>query len=494
MKKFKNYTKDVQNTKSGFTSPMWWILKYIKDEENYINQDFFAWKEFVTQVDIDILLKSFDEKLDYIKSFKKKVIGSDLSQIEKKFLLNTLNSIWLKYILFKYSIYLEAEKAWFEINEGERKLYLSKINKLQDIIYWPEISKNPNEKEEVLNELSFIYSENKTKITHFEELLYLEYLYELWFNRDKNFVNNIKKTKSKNNLSNIYLSNEKIDLLFKMVLDIYWLNNRSVFLDPLVWNFSVKREKKQIILPVKNLKTYSLERLLKLFDHEIWVHVIRWENSSNTIKTSWEWYIEWEEWFATLTEELLEKELNYILTKPTEHHITTFFAENFDWVNTKKFLEIYYKLIKPFGTPLESIFELATDRMLRVKRFVSLNEKWANRKDVSYTRWQKQIVEFFQNNDNETNWQFLKDFYFAKLSFEDIWLVNELKESLWIDEKELKYPLWIGKILYKKLSWNKVFLSSLKEEDFRFQVIENLSIDIKRKVVKILQEVRWKKK
>ena len=97
------------------------------------------------------------------------------------------------------------------------------------------------------------------------------------------------------------------------------------------------------------------------------------------------------------------------------------------------------------------------------------------------------------NNDNETNWQFLKDFYFAKLSFEDIWLVKEFRESLWIDESELIYPLWIWKILYKKLFLEKVTLAWLKEEDFRFQVIEKLSIRVKRKIVKILQEVRWKK-
>ena len=46
MKKFLDYTKDVQNTKSGFVTPMWWILKYIQEEENlYVNQNFFEWKK-----------------------------------------------------------------------------------------------------------------------------------------------------------------------------------------------------------------------------------------------------------------------------------------------------------------------------------------------------------------------------------------------------------------------------------------------------------------
>ena len=130
--------------------------------------------------------------------------------------------------------------------------------------------------------------------------------------------------------------------------------------------------------------------------------------------------------------------------------------------------------------------------MLRVKRFVSLNEDGANRKDVSYTRWQTQVVNYLQTSDKQNKLNFLRDFYFSKLSLTDIHLVNEFREKLSIDESELIYPLWIWKILYKKLLWEKVFLSLLQEEDFRFWIIEKFSIDMKRKIVKILQEIRWK--
>lgn len=59
----------------------------------------------------------------------------------------------------------------------------------------------------------------------------------------------------------------------------------------------------------------------------------------------------------------------------------------------------------------------------------------------------------------------MRDFYFSKLSFTDIGLVNEFRKIA-IDEKELRYPLWIWKIIYKKLLWEKVTLSWLKRRRF----------------------------
>lgn len=493
MKNFLDYTKDVQNVKSGFVTPMWWIFKYIQEEESlYVNQNFFEWKKIITESDIDDLKKLFDEKLHNIKNLKKELNESNLEDIEKKFILNSLNSIWLKYILFKNSVYLEAEKSWFNITSEQRVTYLYKVNKLQNIVYWPEISSLDLEKNSVLDKLTQVYRDNNKKLDEDEKQFFLDFLNSFDFDDFEETFD--PSTKQSIALSKKYLSSDKVILLFEMVIDLYNLDWWTVFLDQDVWSFSVKKEKKQIVLPSKKLEKISLKRILELFDHEIWVHAIRWFNSTQTLKTNGDWYLEIEEWMATLSELLFDEKIENIIVEPTIHHISTFFAENMNWEDTKKMLEIYFKMIKSKIVSSEDIEKEAFDRMLRVKRFVSLKEKWANRKDVSYTRWQSQIVEFFQNNDTETRWQFIKDFYFAKLAFEDIWLVKEFRESLDIDESELKYPLWIGKILYKKLLWEKITLAWLKEEDFRFQIIEKLSIWVKRKIVKILQEVRWKKK
>lgn len=492
MKKFLEYTKDVQNTKSGYSSPMWWILRYIQNEDGlHINQDFFVWKNIVSQNDIDELLKIFDEKLLEIKNLKKELKDSPLQDVEKKFILNSLNWVWLKYMIFKSAVFFEAEKSGFELTEEQRNFYLRRVNKLQTMVYWPEISSIDSEKSSVLRELNNIYVNNNSKLEEWEKNTYLEYLKALWFWWISNIsINDSENTQVNNKLWDTFLLEETVVKLFEMLIDLYDLKWWTIFVDAKVWKFSVKNVEKQIILPKSKLEKTSIKRIFQLFDHEVWVHAIRWFNLSKTLNTNGDWYLEAEEWMATLTELMFDEDIDNILVKPTIHHITTYVAENLDFANTIRFLELYYKLLKPKSTSSEDIKKEALDWTLRVKRFVSFNEKWANRKDVSYTRWQTQVVEYFQNSDTEKRWQFLKDFYFAKLSFEDIWLVKEFRESLWIDESELRYPLWIGKILYKKLLWEEVTLDWLKEEDFRFWVIEEKDfLAVENKVNEMKQKI-----
>lgn len=492
MKSFLDYTNDVQNTKSGFASPMWWIFKYIQNEDDlYVNQDFFKWKNVVSQNNIDELIEIFDIKLSEIKNLKKEVYDSDLKEVEKKFLINSLNWAGLKYMIFKSAVFLEAEKSGFTLTEEQRNFYLRRVTKLQSMVYSPEISSIDSEKESVLEELNSLYWTNNSKLEEWEKNTYLEYLKILWYTWTNYAIRiNLWNKESKDNLSEIFLSKEKVIELFEMLIDLYDLKWWTVFVDDKVWNFSVKKEKKQLIVPESKLEKTPIKRLLQLFDHEVWVHMIRWFNSSKTLNTNGDWYLEAEEWIATLTELMFDKKIDDISVEPTIHHITTYVAENFDFDNTIKFLELYYKLLKPKNTSDDDIKKEALDRALRIKRFVSLKDKWANRKDVSYTRWQTQVFDYFQNNDSETKWQFIKDFYFAKLSFEDIWLVKEFRESLWVEENELRYPLWIWKILYRKLLWEKVTLALFQEEDFRFQLIEKLSFSVKRKIISILNIIK----
>jgi hypothetical protein len=199
--------------------------------------------------------------------------------------------------------------------------------------------------------------------------------------------------------------------------------------------------------------------------------------------------LEWEEWFAVICELLFDKKLEEIEVEPTIHHITTFIAENFDWKKTLELLKIYFKLLHPNWSE-DELENNARDRLFRIKRFVSLKEKWANRKDVSYTRWIIEIEDYLKIADNEQKKEFIEDFYFSRLSLNDQKLVKEFRHKLWINENELRYPLWIWKILYKKLNGDKIYLSKLKEEDFRFNNIEKLEWNIKRKLVEILSKLK----
>lgn len=478
MNHFHTQTSKIEQIKSWFHSPLGGILKYIQYGELFLNQDFFVNESEINQDGINKFIQKIDIKLSEIKSQKKEINNLYISDLEKNFLINALNITGFKYILFKSSVYFEAEKFWYQITDEERKILLKRINKLQDIIYGPEISSIESEKKLILSELTHLFLENKNKLVNEEIKTFQDFIEPFHFD-----ITSIKKDEDSNIFREKYLPKEKVIQIFKMVLDLYWLTWWKIVVDN-VWNLSVKKEKKQIILPESKIEKINLKRIFQLIDHEIWVHVLRWYNTDKTLKTNGEWYLESEEWFAILSEALFDNKLEDINVKPTIHHITTFIAENRNFIETKKLLEIYYKLL---WNNTENAKKEAEDRTLRIKRFVSHYEKWANRKDVSYTRWQQQIVDYLQNNQDNQN--FIKDFYFSKLALDDISSVKEFRDILWIDENELKYPLWIWKILYKKLSWEKIFLEKLKQEDLRFKNIEKISFAIKRKIIHILSMI-----
>lgn len=480
MSNFVKTTSKIQEIKKNFTTTLWAMAKYLKQEDTFINEDFF-WKDKkeINETDIKEVLEKIEKKLDEIKKLKWDLKELELSEVEKKFILNSLNTAWLKFIMFKSSIYLEAEKAWYKLSIEDRHKYLNTVNKLQNIFYWPEISENTEESGEILYSLQDLLDKNTTKVSTEEAKTFQNFI-------DSFDIPKIKLKENKDNLKDRFISKETFEKIFNMLLDLYDLDWWKLSIEN-VDNFSVKKDEKLIRCPESKLETTPLKRIFQLIDHEIWTHAIRGYNTNKTTQTTWEWYLEWEEWFATMSELLFDNTIDEISVSPTIHHITTFIAENRNWDETKEIFEIYFKLtwLSEEKAKIEAL-----DRMLRVKRFVSLNEIWANRKDVSYTRWQKQIVDFFQKANEETRKEFLKDFYYSKLSLEDVSLVKEFRESLRVDESELRYPLWIWKILYKKLSDEKIFLSSMQEGDFRFANIEKLEFSTKRKIINILNLIK----
>lgn len=493
--KFSSTVTLINKLKNWFSWPMWWIFRYIKESDCLLNTNFFLENININQQIINEKISIFNERINKIKNIKEEIENFEISKIEKKFLINALDILELKFELFKESIYLEAEKAWFELSNNDRKIFLDEVNRIQDLIYGPEISSVESEKAEILNLLSNIFKENKCKISEDEAKYFNKFLWNFDYKKI-----DLIKNKDNDNFTNKFLPKEKVIKIFETVINIYDLDWWVISLEN-VDNFSVKKDDKKILIPEWKIEKISLKRILQLIDHEIWVHWIRWFNSDLTLKTNWEWYLEWEEWKATLTELLFDNKLEEVSVLPTIHHISTFIAENYNFEDTKKILEIYYKL-----TWLDwdrAIIE-ANDKTIRVKRFVSLYEKWANRKDVSYTRWQKEVVEYLQNASIEGIKNFIKDFYFSKLSLNDISLVPEFKKNIKYDESKLKYPLWIWQILYKKLLWRKIFLENnsssfnhwenkmVLQEQPLFSHVEELTFGTKRKIVEILKLAREK--
>lgn len=475
MKNFKDYTQDIENIKKWYTSPLWWVIKYNEED---INENFFWNKKNINYEDINEFIRNIEFKLKKIKEQKKEIQNSDLIDIHKKFLLNNLNSTGLKYMMFKRSAYLEWEKAWLILNEEKRKELVRQVNKFQDIIYWPEVSENKEETHLVLSKLYKLLEKNAHILDDKEKETFENFLYKFDYSNKKKWdeISEISWEQQ-------FLDTTKFRNLFEIVKDIYGLNDWSIAIEN-VGNFSVRMDSQQIVCPESKIEKTDIKSILQLIDHEISTHALRGDNTKKTIWTTWKWYLELEEWLATISGLMFDKKLDEIQIDVWASHIVSFISENASWEDAYNIIKTSLKLSNPKRD--ENILKQTTKNIfMRSKRFVSLYEKWANRKDLSYMRGRRLWLKLLKEKDN-----FIKDFYFSKLSWEDINLVDEFKKALDIDESQLKYPLWIWKILYKKLQWQEIFLEKLKEEDIRFEHIEKISYDTKRKIIEALNIVR----
>lgn len=486
MTNFKNQLTNLEWIVKQYSQEFWGIFKYERNWEFVVNTNLFWDALNIWEQELSKLLETIDVKFREIKQLKKQIYtDKEISELERNFLINTINFKWLRFILLKNSAYLEAEKAWFKLNALDRKKYLRRVNILQDILYGKNLSDNPETVEKIVEHLKNLFINNSSKLDDTEKDLFEQLLKWNSVLLEWKKIQNSEKTE-KLPIDDKKISKSDAKNILRMVMDLYWLLEWKIE-EKDVWNFTVNKLENSLFYPQK-VSEISLKRLLQLIDHEIWVHMIRNDNSFKTLNINWEWYLEWEEWLATISENLFSDTIKNTENTITITEISSWLAENYDFKDTLSFLILYFKITNDWDKTEQAIYKDAFDRALRTKRFVSLYEKWSNRKDISYSNWREKIIDVLKKwNDTK---QFLLDFYFSKLSLDDLKFVSDFKKELEINNQELKYPIWVWKILYKKLIWDKVFLDKLKLQDNRFDIVEKLSNDNKRKIVKILEYIK----
>lgn len=486
------------------------IVKFLPsgDEGVYYNKNFFtSWIWDVNEDYINWMLANYNSKLNDLREYKKTLKkDEDIAEAQKIFLLKIVNSTILNIWLLKSAILLDAEKSGYKLDEKEKELHHKRVLKLQDYIYWPKISDVEEEKDLVLQELKKLYLKNSSRLSEDEKEEYESFLQSFWIDTSSEIDNgetSLKVKKEEKKLSNewerqnvpkledYYLQWDKAKILFEMVLDLYGLELWSIDLWPYN-NMSVVTQERSIKIPEWKISSYDLFRILKLIDHEASRHVTVRDNMLNGVGIPWFWFVFWDEWYAKIAEALFDKKLEDINIVPAIGHFSTFISENFAWDEAERLLRIYYKMALKEWTSQEAINKEAKWRALRTKWFVARNKKWAARKDVSYYRGTKMTLEYLKSLDqDEEKWKnFTRDFFYSKVSLEDIDLVPELREAFKdVKEENFVYPIWVWKILYKKLLWDKIFLEKLKEEDPRFLAIDRLSLETKKHIIKILNFV-----
>ncbi len=491
---FQDYIKEFKEVSSDYGRLFSWILSYEEiiesGERFFISKNFFQnWNRShgkkINEVDIQNANLFFSQIIKRIKRIKADIEQNpNLKGSFRQFLLNKANNIWLKAIFLKKAVFIEAEKWGYQLSTNKKKLLLSQIKRLQTILYWPEISENPNEVNAIINSLDSLLEKNWDKLSTQDRKVFETFLdkFRKWEKTEHKSENKSEKIENPIFEKEIPLTQAKpiLEKILKITgIDSIW---KEVKISASASNFSASLWAKAIIMPEK-VGSVTIKRLLELIDHEISTHAYRWYNKSKTVSESSPNYLEVEEWMAVFNEKLVSWNLEQTNIQPTIHHITTFIWEKYDFQDSLNLYRIYFLLI---WENAEKANKLAYSRALRVKRFYPFDNTWANRKDVAYWRWLK---DTFARANWENFEQFFKDFYFAKFDKNDMQLVDELKKDLWINENDIKYPLFFWQVLYKKLNWEKIFFNELRKDDPRPR-LEQITHKQKRNLVEALNMMK----
>lgn len=444
----KYYLTKIRDYKKDITLWLSWVLCYRQKKwEKYICTSLF-WdnvNKLETELLINIQKNIENRKFNYFFLRDEINNGSWISNIDH---------IILRLDMLKNSIFIEAEKWWYKLEQELKSYYVKIIDWLQSCIYWPSISETITEKYQIVRHLTTILKSHKDMFSK-SEMKYLEN--KIDFNLE---IDSSVSRKRHDDIWNIKIKD--VVSVFKKVFDIYWLNWWKVVIDPTRLFVSVRWKIKNLFIPA-NIKSYSVKKLCELIDHEIWTHVIRWENANKTFWDSTYDYLILEEWLALMNEKLVTEEFDDIKQIPSIQHISTFIWENFNFKETEKILRIYFKSMWVNKDDLDSV---SKQRALRVKNFYPFDSIGANRKDILYYRWFMALFSYYKNFINNNSLEFTKKMYFGKVWSGSLELIGLLKKEFKFDDNIIM-PIWVWKLLYRNIRyWKDITAFSIKD-DFR---------------------------
>lgn len=255
----------------------------------------------------------------------------------------------------------------------------------------------------------------------------------------------------------------------------------------------------------------NFNKILTTIGHEDGWHMVRSDNQEkNGLIITWAWYEDIEEWITKLNEWLLKYNLEEYPLIPNNTFIAVFIWENYNFKETYELIKIIKKLETKETITKEketNITKSAFELTQRVKCYYPRDEKWSNRKDVIYFRWERKLVEYLKSlaNDEERA-IFYRKAMSAKVSFEDIFTIDELLEELWTSSKNTNENKLVDKIFNVKLTeWAGVFSKKINKDwtnnidknllkwDFRFKGMEEYKNEEKKALVNLFTMVNYKK-
>lgn len=387
----------------------------------------------------------------------------------------------------------EAQKAGlnYRFQPKEVQNRVKQLEEIEKKLFWWNVRKNKYEVRGSFEVVTKLFERQKTKLTPEEQERFSWYLQTLQqsfpyiTDSTQNDKNESKNSKTFDILSREISRQDYVKVL-KLAMEIYWIEKPVIIEE----RSSIYDGEDYLGIPESDwYKTLKLTRVLQLIQHEIETHYIIEKNNSQTLwKFRGSWNLQREEWTAKVAEWTLQwKTLDSFWIQWALPDIL--FWEILSWDDYKDYLELFAKMDRDKMTFWLALKDPKTT-FLRRKRNYPLDYKWVQHKDTSYNRWERQVVNFLQNN-----WD-VKDLYLWKVSFEDI---GKTKEIVRGENIKLMYPLLIWELLQYVILWKE-----LKENEFwdyieqkypflniRQEIatksIERLTFSMKRKVVQILQ-------
>lgn len=518
------------------------LIGYEQTWDLFFNQAYFTNGQKINHNTIHKIIEKANTMSNKLREIKNELEKETiLNQTQKDLLKKRLNGIimWNEY--HKKAIYIEAEKAWFPLSNGDRIRCRKKIEEIEQQLYGDSISNLPERKQKVIDKLHELY-ESKSQLLSDEEKAFrknkiintysnkniiktketpnekedifikeesifdiITLLLEIeWFNKDKitkiqmsDWIEWIEKQDNNIYLVSTKLKEKDIDDYFnkigdannlKIVKKVKGNNSVSITKEETLDNGEIKFKKNHIYIWAAIKGKYSLKKkvLPIMFDHETSTHVktAMGDIHNANIKGSNRDVLE--EWIALLNQKMAEWGDLEWLYEASIADIRMFLAEQFNDDDLRKWLTIYYKLMKTKDPDIEWWIR-------RVRMGVPIWEKWSRKSDLKY--WNsKGIIKDLEELSKTEEWikilnKYAKVIYSTKIWYEWLENINEILQ--WIkdvNDLEPEFPIFAGKILYRKLFKGKLDKDKMLESDVRgiIETNKNVTLEQKKLLIKII--------
>jgi len=539
MDQYKKYADEILSTDKPLTSILWTSFNYVQSISdwldtyvNYISSKLFSAKDKVSQYDIEEITTVLQSALQKYTDIQTKIENDEhLDHDLRVFLIKKIDESKKKVEITKRATFFEAEKSgyditfsWsaFTIQKNQNKIqalwlpqeyiagkqtYLEEINNLQNSVYGPRITDLDDERKTVVSLCNKTYQENKQKLSDEERGVFESFLKTFETDIDSEF----KSMKAGKMPPRWNISMETVMEWTEHIKKHFYPNvDWTQQIESGKVTYSAAMETKTRKYPDK--KEDTINKLLTVVWHEDGTHMIRWDNQSkNWLIMAWPWYEDIEEWITRFNEKLLLwHTLDAYPLVPDDPFIATFIGENFNFKDTYNLIKIIKKLNIPSDKLAEkeaTISRLALNLTQIVKSYYPRDEAWSNRKNVIYFRWEKKLIEYLKSlPDDKKRAEFYKKAMSAKVSFEDIFIIDKLFQKLWTDTKNINQNKLVDKVLNVKLQqWAWAFSKKIQEDgttnleknllqwDFRFTWVEEYTQGEKKALLDIFTMIGYKK-